>query len=260
MKTKSISFLLFILTLVFTSCKKDETLDDGHDHDHNHTSVAETGSVKISFTNFFGNDTLKLNSALYVNANNDTFTVSKFNYYISNIKLTASDNSVYSESESYHLVEHSDVSSHAFTLVNIPLKEYTSISFMIGVDSLRNVSGAQSGALDPLKGNFWDWNSGYIMAKFEGITVDTTNLMFHIGGFSGSNNVLKTIVKSFSTNLNVTKSSVPQVRLNTDLAKWFASPNLIDFKTIKIIHMPGASAKKVADNYEFMFSSPQVSN
>jgi hypothetical protein len=61
------------------------------------------------------------------------------------------------------------------------------MEFMIGVDSARNNSGAQTGALDPTNGMFWSWSTGYIMAKFEGTSAQSpaaaNALKFHIGGF-----------------------------------------------------------------------------
>jgi hypothetical protein len=67
----------------------------------------------------------------------------------------------------------------------------------LGVDSIRNVSGIQTGALDPLKGMFWTWNSGYVMAKLEGSSESSNSagnrFTYHIGGFRPGMNVLKTI-------------------------------------------------------------------
>ena len=37
----------------------------------------------------------------------------------------------------------------------------------LGVDSLRNVTGVQTGALDPAMDMYWTWNTGYVMAKLE---------------------------------------------------------------------------------------------
>ena len=50
----------------------------------------------------------------------------------------------------------------------MPAGNYNSLSFLLGVDSMHNVSGAQTGALDPANDMFWTWNSGYVMAKMEG--------------------------------------------------------------------------------------------
>jgi hypothetical protein len=57
-----------------------------------------------------------------------------------------------------------------FDFINVPAGTYTGMYLTMGVDSARNVSGAQEGALDPANGMFWSWTSGYIMIKAEGLS------------------------------------------------------------------------------------------
>lgn len=261
MKTiKSFSILsLLSLITVISSCKKDP------DETPTPTPAATTGSIALHFENMVGDSALVLNTSTYVNANLDTFNVSKFNYYISNIKLTRSDLSVYTETESYHLLEADNAASLEFVLNNVPIGDYTSIQFTIGVDSARNVSGAQTGALDPANGMFWSWNSGYIMAKFEGTSPQSTAmggmLMYHVGGFSGTNSVLKTVSPSFNSDVaSVSATVTPEIHLKADLLEWFTTPSNISFATLGAIHMPGANAKSVADNYANMFSVEHIHN
>lgn len=261
---KKISTVLFAiaLSLAITSCKKDSASPDEHDHDNGTTLTESTGSMTLKFENKFGGSNLVLDNVKYTN-NSDTFYVNTFNYYISNIRLTATDNTVYTETGSYHLIKANEAGSLQFNLSKVPAKNYSSITFMIGVDSTRNVSGSQTGALDPSLGHFWSWNSGYIMAKFEGTSPQSTAtgnmLMFHIGGFSGITSVLKTVSLPFTANANVSTSATPQVTVKADLAEWFA-PNAVSFSTLNTIHMPGANAKKIADNYQNMFTVTEVTN
>lgn len=260
MKTTHKLFFALSFSLVLSACKKDET--EPHEHDSEETPVATTGNVTVNFANKFKGSDLVLNTTKYTN-NTDTFNVTTLNYYISNIKLTATDNSVYSEPESYHLVKASDVASLQFTISNVPAKNYSTISFLIGVDSTRNVSGAQTGALDPANGMFWSWNSGYIMAKLEGTSPQSgatgKMIMHHIGGFSGSNSALKTVTLPFASNVTVTSTSNPKISIDTNLEEWFA-PNMVSFSSMHTIHMPGAMAKKIADNYANMFSLNKTQN
>lgn len=258
-----LSVLLIISSaLILNSCKKDAPTPDEHD-DHDHTTTMPTkGDLQIKFENKYGSSNLVLNTVNYTN-NTDTFKVSTFNYYISNIKVTASDNTVFSEPESYHLIKASESASLQFTLKDLPVKNYTSISFMIGVDSTRNVSGSQTGALDPTNGHFWSWNSGYIMAKFEGTSpqsgASNKALTYHVGGFKGVNTVLKNVTINLNSAAIVNGTKVPQIVLNADLKEWF-SPNNVNFSSMHTIHMPGSMAKTIADNYENMFSLNQVIN
>ena len=103
----------------------------------------------------------------YVNAGGDHFTVTLFNYYISNIRLKKADGSEYVEPESYHLIRHGEGKT-TFTVSNLPEGNYTSMEFLIGVDAPRNTSGAQTGDLDVSNNMFWDWNQGYVFFKLEG--------------------------------------------------------------------------------------------
>ena len=143
MKTSYLAIIALTSLLVF-SCKKDPV--EPHEHDPEPT----TGSLKIEFEAMVDTSALVFNTKNYLNANGDTFNVSVFKYYISNIVLTKSDNSTYTEPNSYHLIDHSNASSLVVTIPDVPNGEYKGITFMIGVDSIRNVSGVQSGDLDPV--------------------------------------------------------------------------------------------------------------
>lgn len=258
MKKLGVAFFLFS---VFLSCKKEEK-------ELTNSNItppsSSTGSITVKFENYSGANPLVLNTVDYVNANGDTFKVSLFNYYISNIKLIAADSSIYSESESYHLIQADLNSSLQFSLPNIPIKNYVAIQLTIGVDSLRNVSGAQSGALDPVNGMFWSWNSGYIMAKIEGTSPQSGQssklLKFHVGGFSGVNNSIRTLRLAFPNTASVSSSTTPVLTLKADVLEWFKSPSTINFATTHTVHMPGTAAKIIADNYSDMISVSSVQN
>lgn len=249
-----IAVTICLTTLVFVSCKKDDTAGPSTQ------GVVDTGTVYLEFFNEVGGSKLNLNNQWYKNEHGDSFKVSKFNYYVSGIVLNGSGTTAtYTESNSYHLIEHgASAADMAFGLAKVPAGTYKSVTFMIGVDSLRNVSGAQTGALDPANGNFWSWNTGYIMLKFEGNSpkAPTTDgmLVFHCGGFSGANSVLKTITLDMPTAITVTRTATPHVHLTADVLKIFSSPNVIDFSTLTTVHMPGVAAKRLSDNYANMFS------
>lgn len=236
---KNIIIPVLALVLLVSACKKDEG------------SPVLKGKALLHLHHVVGNEELELNGKQYSNANGDVFTVSKFNYFISNIVFHTDSGTVYAEPESYYLIEEEKAASKMVTVDNIPAGRYVSVSFIIGVDSLRNVSGAQTGALDPASGMFWSWNTGYIMAKMEGESVGTA-LRFHIGGFSGTENVLKTVTLPFTQPLVVSNNTL-HFHLLADLGKWFSGTHLIDFSTLNGVHMAGADAVKIADNYAGMF-------
>lgn len=217
---------------------------------------AGNGSVKIEVFNNVGSSELNLNNQWYVNQHGDSFKVSKFNYYISNIKLNGTN--TYTESESYHLVQQSEAASRSINFSDVPQGSYNSITFTIGVDSIRNISGAQTGALDPANGMFWTWNTGYIMLKFEGTSPKSTqpnnDLIFHAGGFSGANSVVRTVTVNFPSAITVASSGTNHIHLVADVLALFKSPNIVDFTAESLMNTPGENAKKFADNYANMFS------
>lgn len=225
------------------------------------TPTTGNGEVGFEFANVVGSTDLVLNTGNYTNAAGESFTVSKFNYYITNIKLKKADGSEYVEPESYHLVEADVAASRHFHLKNVTKGSYTSASFMIGVDEARNTSGAQTGALDPAKGMFWSWTTGYIMAKLEGSSpaATTTDKKFvhHIGGFTGANSSLRTVTITFPQAMEVSSAKELSIKLKADVLKWFAPGNVTIAANSNLMSV-NATSKTVADNYANMISLSSV--
>ncbi len=246
---------IFLFAGILASCSKNPDV-------FNPGTPIPTGQMQVSFKNMVGVDDLVLNSQFYLNANGDTFNVNTLNYYISNIELVKTNDSVVKETESYHLVKANDLSSLDFAINSIPVANYKAITFTIGVDSLRNVSGAQTGALDPVHNMFWSWSSGYIFTKLEGTSPQspTGNIAFHLAGFSGGYNALRTVTLNFPTNANVTETTTPTVHIKTDIAEWFMNPALTKFGITYSVTMTGPQASAMATNYMDMFSVVQVDN
>ncbi len=262
-KISNYFFLFAFLGFFASSCKKDNAIDPPVKT----AAVVDTntyGSVLVSFSNVVGTRSLTLIDSSYSTANGEKFNVKKYAYYISNVRLHGVDGSVYTQQESYHLINASDSNSLSFVLNNVIVKDYSSVTFVIGVDSLRNVSGAQTGDLDPIHNMFWTWSSGYIMAKLEGYSEYSSapgqQIAYHIAGFYGVNNVLKTINLPFPNNATVTENTVPQIKLKSDVLEWFVNPATISFITTPSVLSASASAKMISDNYQDMFSVTQVVN
>lgn len=210
----------------------------------------------LSFENVVNGKPLVLDSANYTNTHGDAFTVSSYLYYISNIELLREDGTAYTEFDSYHLVNEKEPASKKITLDHIPPGRYTSVSFLIGIDSARNVSGAQTGDLDPSKTMFWSWNTGYIMARVEGTSPQAkwNMLAFHLGGFSGKYNSTRKVTLQLKDGVNIGENERPVVNIASDVAEWFKTPAVIDFSKLAIVSIPGEEAKTIADNYMDMFT------
>ena len=130
-------------------------------------------------------------------------------------------------------------------------KQIKRVVFSLGIDSTACVSGALSGDLDPTKGMYWAWQSGYINFKIEGksSSCKTRNnaFQFHVGGYLKPNYAIRTI------ELNTKNSNFEVV---IDLAQLF---NQIKLSEINSIMIPGSKASDIADKAKLMFSISEFS-
>ena len=202
--------------------------------------------LTIRFEHRFGNKKLHPEETYYLN-NTDTLTVNRFKYYVSHLQLVNTAGKVFIPENEYYLVDMADEKSCSIQ-IQVPPGSYTGIRFMMGVDSIRNVSGVQTGSLDPLHGMFWTWNSGYIMAKLEGTASSSMiagkRFTYHIGGFRQKNNTTRMIELK-------TEPLSKLLVIIADAAKWFEGMNIAKEP---VCHSAGALAVRFADNYSKMFS------
>jgi len=248
----SISVWLMAFVFLFSSSFKNKK----------NVEKSSFATVKITFNNVVKDSKIVLFDSLYTNPFGEKYSINKFRYYVSNISLK-SDEKKFTEKESYHLVDESNIESQSIFL-SVPQGNYFSINFLLGVDSLHNVSGAQSGALDPTKDMFWTWNTGYVMAKLEGSSPSSTlvnhKYEFHVGGFSGKYNVLKNVQLHFPENKSIQflKDKTTEIIINADVNAWWQDPNEIKIGEHANITAPGKWALAISDNYAKMFSIEKI--
>ncbi len=233
-----------VLVLTFTSCKKDDNPDD--------TGKLTEGAVTLDIDHVWGSTeaAFALNRELTHPMLNEKMTFTTFRYYISNLKLKAKDGSWYTMPESYFIVDTDPSADSKVAIPNVPGGEYTDVEITFGVDSTRSTSGAQSGALDPAKGMFWSWNTGYIMLKAEGNapTASDGTFAFHLGGYKGENKVQTTKSYNFGTTaLIVNGSRKAEIHLVANPAKLWHGAEKLSVKSKN--HMPNALAKSMSTNF-----------
>lgn len=275
-----LSSILLISSLAFSSCKKDDkTTEDPKNEPPAVTTPTvptttttptvspgeEKGTMKIQFTHLVDGVPLVFGDT-YTNASNEGFTVSKFNFYVSNIVLTRQDDSQIKINDFYRIVKASSDSSQLLNLGSIPAGSYKSIKLMLGVDSTRNYSGAQSGGLEIgyAADMYWGWSQGYIFLKFEGLstTSPSGDLAFHIGGYDGPNRGQREMTIDFgSTEAKLTKNGTTTINLNVNIAELFKNPSAVSFTKFYKVLSPGTKdAKIIADNYADLISFGSISN
>ena len=209
------------------------------------TAQEKKDSLFLRLNLKFANDQLEPNKQ-YISESKDTLQIEVFRFYISNIKLHYSDESTYSEENSYHLIDIENPNSLQIPILKKSEKTITKVAFSIGVDSLASVSGAMSGDLDPTKGMYWAWQSGFINMKIEGKSSSCKTrknaFQFHIGGYMKPNYAIRTIkLKPINSDL----------KINVDLAELFKYIKLSENSSIMI---PGSKAMELADKAIGMFS------
>lgn len=214
--------------------------------------------LTLQFHHFVGDKLLTLDDSIYTNSFNQAYTVTKFNYYIGQIHLTKSDGKFFFIKDYFFISEDEEKQkSKTILLENIPSGEYTSISFILGVDSLHNCSGAQSGALDPINAMFWTWNTGYIFMKMEGKSAVSNlpgnTLEYHIGGYKEPFNCIRNVSLQFKSPLSITNKSLSEINIKTDLSEVLKTPTEIDFSKIPAVNTT-LNATIIADNYADIFS------
>jgi len=253
-KFKALAYAMVIITLA--SCKKNNNEEP---------VTTRLGKVNIEFEHKVGNQNLVLNTGTYTNANGDDFKVTSFKYRIANLTFNKADGNNVTIPESYLLIDAADQKTTLQTIENVPTGDYVSMEFLIGVDSLRNFAGAQTGALDPAKGMYWNWNTGYIFVMFEGTSSKSTQvdkkLFFHIGGAKAPNNTIRKVTLPFPAGgLRIRTNSQPQIHLMVDAASLFSGSANINFATTSGLH-GGPNAITIANNYAMgMFKLDHIHN
>jgi len=249
--------MLAVTSFMIVSCDKDEKDDDT-------TPTATFGefNLDMEYVWAMSMSPFTLNQMLYHPMTGDSLNFSTMKHYISNIKLKRSNGTYWVANESYHLMDASVPSSLSLNFTNVPSGEYVAMEVTFGVDSARNVSGAQVGALDPANGMFWSWTTGYIMIKAEGTSPQSSNgtFSYHLGGFSGSNSTVSVRELSFpgGVKLTIGPSLNPTVHMMANPARLFHSYGSVS--NGEMIHMPGANAKTMASDFNNWVMIDQIDN
>jgi len=154
----------------------------------------------------------------------------------------------------YNLIDFSDSAS---TRIELPVKvgNCNGIQFLLGVDSTDQVRGAQSGALDPARGMFWTWNSGYQSFKLEGSSPVSTqpahSIAYHIGGYRHPySTVWKIRINTTDDeSFQITKENKINVDVPLDLDYFFDGQTALHIKEIPSCTTAGELARKISENF-----------
>jgi hypothetical protein len=233
---------LILISLTLFSCQKEKAPEPVF------PEIPESKTqIIIDIQAFFKDQPFSLNQQ-FVTSLNDTVSIQILKYYLSNFALIDINGKEHEINESYFLIDHAKISNSIALNISQPTT-FTALKFIIGVDSLRNVSGAQKGALDPINGMFWTWNSGYVFLFTEG-NYQKGEFLFHIGGFKQPYNSIQQVFIDFKGNeLTIAQNQTKRMELIFDADELFKSFNIEENEIITDI---GSNATSFSNSYKQM--------
>lgn len=254
---KNIIALLSVF-LVLTSCSNDDEV----------VNKESIGSIKLEFDQIYNDANFAANTP-YTNSNGEVIKVTKAKYIVSNVQLTKDDGSIYTvpKSESYFLIDELTPATTLVQIPNIPVGNYTKVTFGIGVDEEQFNLGAtgQGNFLEIAQtaGMMWSWSAGYKFVAFEGTFTSTTvtsDTQFKVHtGKTGDNYNYTALTLDLPDNALVRENIVPQVHIMTDLSQLIDGTNKINLSEQATI-MGGNKLALITANISNMFEVHHVHN
>lgn len=182
---------------------------------------------------------LMLNTGVAVS--DDSIALQQLRFYLGQFTFSNKGKTVFQDT-AYHLVDLEEDHTQAIVF-DFPQKmRFDRIAFNFGVDSLTTASGAMGGDLDPTKGMFWTWQSGYIHFKMEGFSKKSSGrnglFQFHLGGYLPPFQTLQRVYVDVERRKGDT-----HFELVFDLAALFREANWTKFHNIM---SPGAEAVRLS--------------
>jgi len=178
----------------------------------------------------------------FLSSNKDSIQLKKIRFYttsfhINGIKILNSN----------FLVDVFDQATTKIVLPKTTKETLKTISFNIGVEEKMNTSGALSGDLDPSKGMYWSWQSGYINFKVEGVSPNCNTrknkFQFHLGGYK--------IPYKTTRKVDYKLNNEERIIIDLNIGLFF---NEISLKNNNQIMIPGEEASLLADMLPKLFS------
>ena len=211
---KNTLLLITAFALTFSSCKKDKSIET---------------NLEVNFSQTVNGESLEQNALQYTNADGQDYSVKKLWYIISDITLHSDEGE--NVIKDYHFIDISNPSTLSFTINDLEDGNYNSISYIIGLDSTKNINNLYVNEAFHTT-MFWPemMGGGYHYMKLEGnFTNDTTFYNTHTGGTMGMDYSFNhTDVISLISDKNTLDVSMS---INMEINNWYQNPNSITLST-----------------------------
>lgn len=184
-----------------------------------------------------GNQPVQSNEPVTVNGTEIRLEQVKF--YLSEVRFYSKNELVQTDSVQAYLIDLEMDTTMKIVFPYVHPQEVDEVRFLFGIDSTLNTSGAMGGALDPMYGMYWSWQSGYINCKLEG-TVKTPQekaFQLHLGGYTAP------FLAAREVRLNTTSSNT--LHVNVDLSP--VLNQLLSQEALLHVMSPGINAVNYAE-------------
>lgn len=211
------------------------------------------GEIILEIKHTISGQPLTLNEMKYTNLAGNLYSVSKLQYYISNVVLVHEDGHEEPTSLAPTYISATNLTNDVFLKV-IPSGTYTQIKFLIGMDSNTNKSFGLPSNPENLEMGWPDMmGGGYHFFKLEGNFKHPNDSNHGFAVHTGTNPALTTHAP-VACQIKVEKDANTRVVLEMDVNSWFESPHTFDlindgFYTMGIAPL----MRKIADNGQNVF-------
>ena len=214
---------------------------------------AQEATLNVQINHFANGKKIQLNDSTYFTALREAYQIKRLKYYLSRPGFTndLKDTAFLIDAFSKNIFE-----------LNVRSGTFNEFNFTLGIDSIMQSTGAQTGALDVMNGMFWTWNSGYINFKLEGYAdssaADLNRIEHHIGGYRQPFATDKKINISFEKPFKIKPHKKYELVINFNLDEYFNRAKTSLIKTHPLIMSSGLPAFEIAENFTYLFSFEKI--
>ena len=198
---------------------------------------------RLQLTPLFNGLPLELDKN-YILEDSSWYKFSTCRFYVSNLSFFK-DGKLKEKTNEFYLFDLDEPSSFSITFKN---EDFDYLSFSIGIDSTTNVAGILDGALYPINGMYWAWNSGYINFKLEGTSSKSTEkskrFEFHLGGYLAPYQTIQTVHLPIRNNSK-------DLLIGFDILAFMKE---IDFNKSSNVMIPGLNAVQISSILPSIFT------
>ncbi|MCC7430512.1 hypothetical protein IT568_06710 [bacterium] len=224
--------ILLSQALIFGGCENDDK--------------KSSGSVTFEFMHKVDGETVILDSLKYTNAAENNYSISKLVYYVSDVTFHKSDGTKV-ETNGYHYVDIKDSTTLEYKFSDVPNGDYTAISFVVGLDSVKNV---EHGLPHTTENDNMVWpesmGGGYHYMKLEGKFKNTANELTGFATHTGrhTNKHYYVNLHLHDLSLKVAGNDVT-AHLTMNINEWYKNPNVYDFNVYGAAIMGNPDAQNI---------------